>query len=465
MFTLKRGFRNVLCANRAFFSPFTTDKLVAAIAESASALTLQEADVSSSEELLPSSEQPISASPGTVPRSTVDGSLSSFPFSEEELIVAGAAESASAQTLQQPDVSSLELHNTAPLEGLIAAADPRTAPHNTIDDGSVSAFPFGHDKIVAVTTEYASALTLQKSDISSSEELLDSTSSEEASSPGTVPHGTTDPFMIEMVAESENLSTTDDTADGSPPSVSSVGPPILFRDPPNWYQSFYMRVDCEGNFHMYPDLGGPFRNLQEADSFISDHLNKLRLPEICEKPSTGSLVEWQIKQCLYYPDGTRKRGPESPSWRNPSDQQRQLIKALLDQYNEYHNLCKDLAHELKDLVNFQWIYEDDTTYYHFNFTTKTKADDANLFFAEVSQTGTEDAWVVSCCCMIEPNDNGHYHGCRNYGRRELLHPNNTRAYIGGHMDGYLAFGGDDYSDEEEDDQAYEARIRNMFRER
>ncbi|CAL5045590.1 unnamed protein product [Urochloa decumbens] len=421
----------------------SSEELVATVAESASALTLQESNV---------------------PHHTVDGRpLSSFPFSKEEL-VAGAAESASAQTMQEPDVSSLELVDTASLEGSITDC-PQTAPDNTID-GSVSAFPFGRDKIVAVTTEYAAALTLQKADTSSSEELLDSTSSEEASSP----HCTTDgslsfiPFRIERIAESEQLSTTalHDTADGSPPSV---GPPILFRYPPHWYQTFYMRVDCEGNFHMYPDLGGPFPSLQEAEAAISHHLNKLRLPEICEKPSEGPLLEWRIKQCLYYPDGTRKRGPESPACKNPHDRQRQLVKALLDQYNEYHNLCKDLARELKDLVHFQWIYEDHMTYYHFNFTTKTKADDDNLFFAEVSRTGTEDAWVVSCCCMIEPNDNGHCHGCCNNGSRELMHPNNTRAYIGGHVDGYLPFGGDVYSDDEEDEEAYEARLRFIFKER
>ncbi|CAL5045586.1 unnamed protein product [Urochloa decumbens] len=227
-----------------------------------------------------------------------------------------------------------------------------------------------------------------------------------------------------------------------------------------------MRKDCKGYLHMYPDLGGPFQSLQEAEAAINHHINERRLPEMCQMPSEGSLLEWRIKQSLYFPDGTPKRGPNSPARKNPHYQERLLVKALLDQYNDYHNPCKDLAHELKDLLRFQCIFEDHKTYYHFNFTTTTnEADDANLFFAELWKKQKEDAWVVSCCCMIKPNDDGLCYGCCNNGSREIMHPNNTRAYIGGHVNGYLPFGGDNYSDDEEDEEAYEARLRFIFREK
>lgn len=257
---------------------------------------------------------------------------------------------------------------------------------------------------------------------------------------------------------------SDNATDASPSSTSLLESPILERRPPSWYQMFYIRTDYNGRFHMYPDLGGPFHTLQEAEASISHHLNKLRLPAICEKPSKGPRVEWLVKQALYYADGTPKRGPNSPGFKNPNDPERQLVKALLDQYNDHQNLCKDLAHELKDLVSFQWIYEDHSIYYHFNFTTKTKkADDGNLFFAEVLKKHREDFWVITCCCMIEPNDNGHCYGCRNNGNLKTKHPKNTRAYIGGHVDGVLPFGMDDFSDDDEDEEALEARLRFMFK--
>ena len=35
---------------------------------------------------------------------------------------------------------------------------------------------------------------------------------------------------------------------------------------------------------------------------------------------------------------------------------------------------------------------------------------------------------------------GHCYGCRNNGSPGMKHPNNTGAYTGGHLDGYLPFG-------------------------
>lgn len=71
---------------------------------------------------------------------------------------------------------------------------------------------------------------------------------------------------------------SDNATDASPSSTSLLESPILERRPPSWYQMFYIRTDYNGRFHMYPDLGGPFHTLQEAEASISHHLNKLRLP-------------------------------------------------------------------------------------------------------------------------------------------------------------------------------------------
>jgi len=351
---------------------------VAAVAESASALTLQDAHVSSSEELRTSSEESITSSPWTVPHSTIDSSSSFSPFRPEKFM-AGAAEPASAQTLKDADVSS-------------------------------------------------------------SEELLDATSSAELS--------TASPSSV-----------LPDTADDSTPSASSVGPPILLCRPPNWYQDYYIRTDRNGYLQMYPDLGGPFGSLQEAEAAVNRHLDERRLPEICQMPSKGPHVEWLIKQCLHYPDGTPKRGPNAPS-KNSKHHMRHLVKALLDQYNDYNNICKDLARELKDLVSFDWMYENNKTYYHFNFTTKTnKADDVNLFFAEVMCIKYD--YAVTCCCMIKPKDDGCCYGCTSP-KQKVIHPNNSRAYIGGHVSGDVPFGGDDDSSDE-DEEAFVARLRFFFK--
>jgi len=351
---------------------------VAAVAESASALTLQDAHVSSSEELRTSSEESITSSPWTVPHSTIDSSSSFSPFRPEKFM-AGAAEPASAQTLKDADVSS-------------------------------------------------------------SEELLDATSSAELS--------TANPSSV-----------LPDTADDSTPSASSVGPPILLCRPPNWYQDYYIRTDRNGYLQMYPDLGGPFGSLQEAEAAVNRHLDERRLPEICQMPSKGPCVEWLIKQCLHYPDGTPKRGPNAPS-KNSKHHMRHLVKALLDQYNDYNNICKDLARELKDLVSFDWMYENNKTYYHFNFTTKTnKADDVNLFFAEVMCIKYD--YAVTCCCMIKPKDDGCCYGCTSP-KQKVIHPNNSRAYIGGHVSGDVPFGGDDDSSDE-DEEAFVARLRFFFK--
>ncbi|KAG2609230.1 uncharacterized protein LOC120702511 isoform X1 [Panicum virgatum] len=361
----------------------------------------------------------------------------SLPLPPPSELVAAVAESASALTLQDAHVSSSEELRTSSEESITSS--PWTVPHSTIDSSS-SFSPFRPEKFMAGAAEPASAQTLKDADVSSSEELLDATSSAELS--------TANPSSV-----------LPDTADDSTPSASSVGPPILLCRPPNWYQDYYIRTDRNGYLQMYPDLGGPFGSLQEAEAAVNRHLDERRLPEICQMPSKGPHVEWLIKQCLHYPDGTPKRGPNAPS-KNSKHHMRHLVKALLDQYNDYNNICKDLARELKDLVSFDWMYENNKTYYHFNFTTKTnKADDVNLFFAEVMCIKYD--YAVTCCCMIKPKDDGCCYGCTSP-KQKVIHPNNSRAYIGGHVSGDVPFGGDDDSSDE-DEEAFVARLRFFFK--
>ena len=131
----------------------------------------------------------------------------------------------------------------------------------------------------------------------------------------------------------------------------------------------------------------------------------------------------------------------------------QLVQALVDKYNEDHNLFKvcslsllhvltlyhatswsascyttvlfvhlttsrwwdpfflsqDLAFEVKDVVCYEVIYEGNCLYYHINFTTRTKGAKTadNLFFSEVKRMpGEDEKLVVSCTCMVDPFDNG-----------------------------------------------------------
>ncbi|OEL16452.1 hypothetical protein BAE44_0022529, partial [Dichanthelium oligosanthes] len=124
-----------------------------------------------------------------------------------------------------------------------------------------------------------------------------------------------------------------------------------------------------------------------------------------------------------------------------------LVQALVEQYNDDHNLFGNLAHELESLVMHEWIYENDRWFYHFNFTTMIKEangtiSSSNIFFAEVSHMQGGDAWEVNCCCMINSKKDGHCYGCRNNGSPEMQQPNDTGAYTGGHLDEYLPFGGD-----------------------
>ncbi|XP_024316062.1 uncharacterized protein LOC112271179 [Brachypodium distachyon] len=227
---------------------------------------------------------------------------------------------------------------------------------------------------------------------------------------------------------------------------SSTGSTILVHRPPDWYFRIYIRVDLSGRFHTYPHTGGPFQSLQETQSAIDRHLHDLEHPTMC-KEALGKLskMDWLVRRSLYWPDGKRKKLTKSQVSETTRKGTSHLLQALVDKYNDEHNLLGDLSYELKDILQCQTIYENHIWYEHFNFTTKTKGADGidsaieNLFFAELTYL-KGDELAVSCMCMIDTNANGHCYGCKNNGSVHLKHPNTANAYTAGSLDGYLPFG-------------------------
>jgi hypothetical protein len=234
--------------------PFSSEKLTADVAL-AHAPTLQGPDVSSSENLVDnkSLEQLITADPRTVPHNSINGSSSTYLLSPEKL-VAGAAESSSHLTMQDPDVSSLDEFLDSSLEESI------TANQLTID-GSSNTSPFSCGKLVARTMESASAPILQGLDDLSLDDFLGSTS-EESNSPRTVPHN---------------------NANESSSSAFSLGS-ILVRYPQKCLQMFYITLNRTIRTKCLPDLARDLnacyeRNLVEA---LVDQYNDYHdISEIC----------------------------------------------------------------------------------------------------------------------------------------------------------------------------------------
>jgi hypothetical protein len=51
-----------------------------------------------------------------------------------------------------------------------------------------------------------------------------------------------------------------------------------------------------------------------------------------------SRLDMVVRQCLNWPDGTRKKLLESQQIDERRDSNRQLVQALVDKYNDYHHL-------------------------------------------------------------------------------------------------------------------------------
>lgn len=268
-----------------------------------------------------------------------------------------------------------------------------------------------------------------------------------------------------------DIDTTEISASSGLCLSSSPGPNILVRKPPDWYLKFYIRIDRLGSFHTYPDVGGPFKSLQEAENAIDCHLRGLQ-HETMSKESLGKLsrMDWLVRQALYWPDGKRRNCSEEFASENTCTVTNPLFQVLVDKYNDDNNLSGDRAHELKDALHYQTMREceENIWYYHFNFTTKTKeaGDIDNLFFAEVTLI-EGDELAVNCFCMINTDANGRCYGCTNNGSVDMKHPNEANAYKAGDPDYYLQFGHsgewDSSDDEVEDFKDEEDRIRHIYK--
>ena len=64
------------------------------------------------------------------------------------------------------------------------------------------------------------------------------------------------------------------------PLTPSLGAPFLHRPKFDWGIDFYIRVDGEGCDHTYPDVGGPFEGLKEAEYAIERYLDSRRDPKM-----------------------------------------------------------------------------------------------------------------------------------------------------------------------------------------
>ncbi|KAM3384755.1 hypothetical protein ACQJBY_009018 [Aegilops geniculata] len=251
-------------------------------------------------------------------------------------------------------------------------------------------------------------------------------------------------------------------------NFSSLGLPILYQQPDHWGIRFYTRIDLKGSFHTYPHVGGPFESLTEVNHAIELYL----MGRQEEQMFVGlSGVELAVQKCLYWPDGRRKKHLASQPIDTTRDFNRQLVEALVDKYNEDHNLLGDLAYEFKDIMCCQSI-RDSRFYDHINFTAKVKgADDLNcctdkLFFAEVMYNQSSSELFVICLCVLDSTANGHCYGCHCNGSPDMKHP--SSGYMAGHTSNVsgrsskINCGKFDDEDNEDELEAQKARLRWLF---
>ncbi|KAM0904816.1 hypothetical protein ACQ4PT_017802 [Festuca glaucescens] len=196
--------------------------------------------------------------------------------------------------------------------------------------------------------------------------------------------------------------------------------------PTGLFIKYFTRMDKKGFFHIYPDRGGPFQTLEEAQKAINTH-HAVQRKNMCMEGLTDE--EKAVRNALYwYHDGTRKHSAEafaSCTTRRPT---RELVKALLDTHNEDNDLLGDDAYELIDIVRHKECFDGKgciyRSYSHFNLTMKTKGADANsdLYFAEVTRMrGDYEAYVLTCICVVKPDDNGKCHVCE-VNMKDMKHP-------------------------------------------
>ncbi|XP_047060087.1 uncharacterized protein LOC124666803 [Lolium rigidum] len=261
-----------------------------------------------------------------------------------------------------------------------------------------------------------------------------------------------------------HTATLDATSSISPQAeaLTLPGTPIFARVQPDWGMEFYIRPGHGGSFHTYPDVGGPFQTIEQADKAIDKYLHGRRHPKMCMEQAGVSLREMGIRRCLFWPDGTMKKRTKSYIFQKGHEHMCRLVRAVVDQYNEYHKLGEDRKYELKDVTEQQSFHEDEEWYRHLNITASSEGFDKQ-FFVELKNTRQEGLrhaeWVVSCFSMVDFNDNGYCKGCPN----DVKHPNKADAYSGGHVGPEeILEDPDPWSDSDEDETSRERRIRRKY---
>uniref|UniRef100_A0A0E0L7F4 DUF3615 domain-containing protein n=1 Tax=Oryza punctata TaxID=4537 RepID=A0A0E0L7F4_ORYPU len=336
---------------------------------------------------------------------------------------------------------------------LYAALYDHYRPRSKPSDPAPPPLPSQCEDHVGGTSYPGSAHVLQEPDVLSLGELLDATTLKES---------------ITCSPSSSPQAVSEDTINSSPSvrCLSSPGSIIWVREPPeDRLGEYHIRMDRSGSFHTYPDLSGPFHSLNEAEDAISSHLNRLYPPVKFQERAGESYVDKMIRKELYWPDGTRKKCSKAQAFENVKNTMNQLAKVILDMYNDDHNLLEDLSYELKEVVNFEPIFESHRWFDHINFTANTKGskglDRVHLFFAEAMSLEGQKDYVVTCCSLISSDDNGNCYTCK-IGNKSMKHPSDVNSYVGGHC--YITGIYDTVvsSDSEEDEDAEEQRLREMY---
>ncbi|KAK3128318.1 hypothetical protein QOZ80_6BG0459870 [Eleusine coracana subsp. coracana] len=320
-----------------------------------------------------------------------------------EKVVVDVADSASTPTLQGPDVlCSEDLLDTKSLEESTTAI-PTALPHDIID-GSSCIFSSNREKFLADSAESTSALTLEGQD------YLDSSLEESiTASPQTVPHNTIDSSSGTLSSIYETLLI--DVAD----SASA----LTLQEPDVSYSEESRNTTPLEELIAAAPLTVPL-NTTEGSPLSASHLGSKILVQ--RPPNTNQVYFIRMDHsgsfCIY------------PCLGGP-----------------FHSLTEAEAaiNNHLDELRRPPMFQEQDRFSHDQF----------------SDAIDEEYYLVQA--LLDQYNDGHCHGCINNGSPDMQHPNDTGAYTGGHLDGYLPFGDDELSDYDEDEEAEEARLRIMFK--
>ncbi|KAL6906460.1 hypothetical protein ACP4OV_004061 [Aristida adscensionis] len=189
------------------------------------------------------------------------------------------------------------------------------------------------------------------------------------------------------------------------------------------------------------DEGCPF-----GDPFLEDgfgNITKYRLSDL-RKEFTKHLEEVSSE-----PKTREKKMSKEEKMKQHSDRMELYMRLALKKYNNDENLDESLCFEFEKVLKESAFVEGAYMFYHhFNFAAIQTHSTTCLFFAEVIPHG--ETCDVTCCKLLEENDNGRCHGCKNQGDSNLRHPASENIYVGGHEDCMCPFLLDSDSEDDSD---------------